>query len=137
MHDIIVVPYNSVTATGAVLQMMNTDHCYYLKVSTSSDVMLHLLQPHPPMSPEAIQLSVDHQIHLVKALQQWWKEECGNKVISGVLCPICKDQPHPLEDQPHLLDHLQCKGQPVSLSEHTKLIMNSSEYFNSYNALNH
>ena len=32
--------------------------------------MLHLPQPHPPISPEAIQQSVDHQIQLVKLSQQ-------------------------------------------------------------------
>ena len=109
--------------------MMNTDHCYYLNVTTSSDVILHLLQPHPPMSPEAIQLSVDHQIQLVKLIQQWWRKEHGSKAVSGVLCPLCKDQPHPLEDQPHPLDHLQCKEQPVVLSEHTKLLMNYGECY--------
>ena len=57
--------YNRVTATGAVLQMMNTDHYYYLNVTTSSDVILHLL-PHPPMSAEAIQQSVDQHAQLVK-----------------------------------------------------------------------
>ena len=42
-----VVSNSDITATGAVLQMMNIDHCYYLNVTTSSDVILHLLQPHP------------------------------------------------------------------------------------------
>ena len=32
--------------------------------------MLHLPQPHPPMSPETLQQSVDHQIQLVKLSQQ-------------------------------------------------------------------
>ena len=116
----------SVTATGAVLQMMNTDHCYYLNVTTSSDVILHLLQPHPAMSPEAIQQSVDQQVQLVKLLQQWWRHEHGSKAAtaaaSEVLCPLCKDQPHPL-------DHLLCKGQPVVLREHTKLLMNIGKFW--------
>ena len=121
--------YNSITATGTVLQMMNTDHCYYLNVTTSSGVILHLLQPHPPtMSPEGIQQSVDQQVQLVKLLQQWERHEHGSKAAasaaaaaSRVLCPLCKDQPHPL-------DHLLCKGQPVVLSEHTKLLMNTSKF---------
>ena len=116
--------YNRVTATGAVLETMNSDHCYYLNVTTSCGVMLHLLQPHPPMSPEAIQQSDDQQVQLVKSLEQWWRCEHDSKAhaaTSGVLCPLCKDQPH-------LLDHLLlCSGQPVVLSEHTKLLMNSIE----------
>ena len=83
--------------------------------------MLHLPQPHPPMSLEAIQQSVDHQIQLVKLSQQWWREIVGSEAVSGVLCPLCKSQPHPL-------DHLQCKGQSVVLSEHTKLLMTYGEH---------
>ena len=112
--------YNRVTATGAVLETMNSDHCYYLNVTTSCGIMLHLLQPGPPMSPEAIQQSVNQQVQLVKSLEQWWRHEQDSKAhaaTSVVLCPLCKDQPHPL-------DHL-CNGQPVVLSEHTKLLMNS------------
>ena len=116
-----IVLWNSVNATGAVFQMMNIDHCYHLNIITSSEIMLHLPQPHPPMSSEAIQQSVDHQIQLVKLSQQWWGEIVGSEAVSGVLCPLCKNQPHPL-------DHLQCKGQSVVLSEHTKLLMTSGEH---------
>ena len=116
--------YNRVTATGAVLETMNSDHYYCLNVTTSCGIMLHLLQPHPPMSPEAIQQSVDQQVQLVKSLEQWWRHEHDSKAhaaTSGVLCPLCKDQPHPLD---HLL---LCSEQPVVLSEHTKLLMNFTE----------
>ena len=83
--------------------------------------MLHLPQPHPLISPEAIQQSVDRQIQLVKLSQQWWRAVVDSEAVSGVLCPLCKNQPHPL-------DHLQCKGQSVALSEHTKLLMTSGEH---------
>ena len=59
--------------------------------------MLHLPQPHPPMFPETLQQSVDHQIQLVKLSQQWWREIVGSEAVSGVLCPLCKYQPHPLD----------------------------------------
>jgi len=84
--------------------------------------MLHLPQPHPPMFPEAMQDLVDHQIQLVKLLKQWWIEVYGSNAVSGVLCSLCKNQPHPLEYQPRPPDQLQCKGHCVVLNEHTKLI---------------
>ena len=101
--------------------MINPDHCYHLKITTSSKVVLHLPQPHPPMSPEAIQQSIDHQIQLVKSSQQWWRQLRGSEAVIGVLCPLCNNEPHPL-------DHLQCKGQSVVISEHTKLIMTLGEH---------
>ena len=51
---------SDITATGAVHEIINIDHCYYWNVTTSSsDVILNLLQPHPPMSSEAIQQLID------------------------------------------------------------------------------
>ena len=123
--------YHSVSATGAVFQMINIDHCYHLNIATSSKVMLHLPQPHPPMSPETIHQSIDYQIQLVRSLQQWWKQINGSEAVIEVLCPSCNNQPHPL-------DHLQCKGQSIVMSDHTKLIMTSGEnHLRSYDALDY
>ncbi|XP_065907236.1 uncharacterized protein [Dysidea avara] len=112
----------SVHCNEALLQMMVTGHCYQLSSHIPSGIVLKLSQPHPPMSAELVQQLTDKQLQLIQLLQQWWKELCGDKAVSGLLCPLCKDQPHPLDYKPHPLnDQLnQVKVTPsVSLTEDT------------------
>jgi len=70
------------------------------------------------MSAELMQQLTDKQLQLILLLQQWWKDMCGDKAVSGLLCPLCKDQPHPLD---YPLDDQLCQVKGLTPS------MNSTE----------
>ena len=117
----------SVYSDGALLQMMITGHCYQLISHTANDVTLHLSQPHPPMSAEFVQQLTDKHLQLVQLLQLWWRELCGDKAVSGLMCPQSEHQPRLLDYKPSPLNDDKRVSPPVEKSVNEQLSSLSSQ----------
>ena len=86
------------------------DHCY---VTSTPATPTNISRSHTTISrsPDPVGKIITTMVEKI----------VGSEAVSGVLCLLCKNQPHPL-------DHLQCKGQSVVLSQHTKSLMTSGEH---------
>ena len=126
-NSILCVYMLSVYSDGALLQMMVTGHCYQLISHTPNDFTLHLSQPHPPMSAEFMQQLTDKHLQLIQLLQLWWREICGDKAVSGLMCPLSEHQPRLLDYKPSPLNDDKRVSPPAEKSVNEQLSSLSSQ----------